>query len=339
MSVNDYCQGLDDGKITVNEDYQRKSGLWSSMARSYFIESILLEYPIPKIYLYSNVDLATRITIKEIVDGQQRSQALQMFYNGKFRLSSKLETEEFRGRNYKQLDGQYQSAFLTYQLPIDQFAAIPDSEVRESFRRMNASNVPLNDEEQRNALFQGPFKWFIQRVGRRHNESLRSLGMFSRRDLIRMVDTRVYAEMIYIIERGFLTTKSTQLNDIYRIYNTTFSSEEKYAELLEYGVSEFIKRDDLHDKAMVRPHNAQMIMLCLIDDHFQLGLVGRASEAAPDVASHLSSRKYAIDELVSSISDPESFPELAGYSAASRSGLNVGLARATRFLYLRQATT
>lgn len=45
------------GSITVNYDYQRKGGLWSSHARSFFIESILLEYPIPKIFLYASIDL------------------------------------------------------------------------------------------------------------------------------------------------------------------------------------------------------------------------------------------------------------------------------------------
>lgn len=90
MSVGDYCSALEEGSITVNTDYQRNSGLWSAIARSFFIESIILQYPIPKLFLYANIDLASRKTIKEIVDGQQRSQALSMFYNGKMRLSTKL---------------------------------------------------------------------------------------------------------------------------------------------------------------------------------------------------------------------------------------------------------
>lgn len=76
MSVGDYCKALNDELITVNDDYQRNAGIWSAYARSFFIESILLEYPIPKIFLYSKVDLRTRSTIKEIVDGQQRSHTL-----------------------------------------------------------------------------------------------------------------------------------------------------------------------------------------------------------------------------------------------------------------------
>lgn len=143
MSVGDYCKALNDGLITVNEEYQRNAGIWASYARSFFIESILLEYPIPKIFLYSKVDLRTRSTIKEIVDGQQRSHALTSFYNRKFKLSSKIETEELKGKNYNQLSEEFQSKFISYSLPIDEFRGVQPVEIQDSFRRMNASNVPL----------------------------------------------------------------------------------------------------------------------------------------------------------------------------------------------------
>ena len=42
---------------------------------------------------------------------------------------------------------------------------VKEEEVREAFRRMNANNVPLNAEEQRNAQYQGEFKWFIVNAG------------------------------------------------------------------------------------------------------------------------------------------------------------------------------
>jgi uncharacterized protein with ParB-like and HNH nuclease domain len=158
MSVADYCHDFNNKKIVVNDEYQRNVGLWTAQARSFFIESILLEYPIPKLYLHARLDLKSRQQIKEIVDGQQRSQALVSFFNGKQRLTKNIDTEELRGLNYNQLSDEWKSKFLSYSLPIDQFSGAPEDEVREAFRRMNANNVPLNDEEQRNARYQGPFK-------------------------------------------------------------------------------------------------------------------------------------------------------------------------------------
>jgi hypothetical protein len=139
MSVGDYCLDINSKKIIVNNDYQRKEGLWSGRARSFFIESILLEFPIPKLYVYARLDLKTRQTIKEIVDGQQRSQALVLFFNGKLTLSKHIETEELRGRRYNQLSDEWKTRFLAYSLPIDQFVGVPEDEVQQAFRRMNAN--------------------------------------------------------------------------------------------------------------------------------------------------------------------------------------------------------
>jgi hypothetical protein len=241
MSVGDYCKALNDSLIVVNDEYQRNAGIWASYARSFFVESILLEYPIPKIFLYSKVDLRTRSTIKEIVDGQQRSHTLQQFYNRKFRLSTKIETEELRGKGYNQLSEEYQSALISYSLPIDEFRGVQPLQIQESFRRMNASNVPLNDEEQRNAKFQGPFKWFIQRVSQRFSDLLRAAGVLSRRDIIRMGDSRLYSEVVHTITYGFVTTKGPQIDALYRRFNSTFAEEDQYFEFLVGGLTQAIE--------------------------------------------------------------------------------------------------
>jgi hypothetical protein len=71
MSVADYCEGMEAGRIVVNHDYQREQGIWSPFARSYFIESVMLGYPIPKLFLYTRFDLKTKKSTKEIVDGHR----------------------------------------------------------------------------------------------------------------------------------------------------------------------------------------------------------------------------------------------------------------------------
>ncbi|MCK5747584.1 MAG: DUF262 domain-containing protein, partial [Oricola sp.] len=102
-SVADYCEGMEAGRIVVNHDYQREEGIWGAFARSYFIESIILGYPIPKIFLYTRFDLKSRRSIKEIVDGQQRSHALFMFYTNKMILSKKINNPELEGKRYRNL--------------------------------------------------------------------------------------------------------------------------------------------------------------------------------------------------------------------------------------------
>lgn len=336
MSVGDYCKLLNDELITVNEEYQRNAGIWAAYARSFFIESILLEYPIPKIFLYSKVDLRTRSTIKEIVDGQQRSHTLQSFYNGKFRLSAKIETEELRGKNYNQLSEDFQSKFISYSLPIDEFRGVQPAEIQESFRRMNSSNVPLNDEEQRNAKFQGPFKWFIQRVASRFSESLRAVGILSRRDIIRMGDNRLYSEIIHTILNGFVTTKAPQIDALYKRFNTTFEEDEEYFAYLETGINRAIQEVDVSERELQRGYMFQTLALIFIDRHFNLGLRQKAVDAAPEVAAALQAGAIDLAILIDGLRDPESHPPLAEFVEATK-GTNVGRAKAVRFLYLDAA--
>ncbi len=336
MSVGDYCKALNDGLISVNDDYQRNAGIWASYARSFFIESILLEYPIPKIFLYSKVDLRTRSTIKEIVDGQQRSHTLQNFYNRKFRLSSKIETEELRGKNYNQLSEDFQSRFISYSLPIDEFRGVRPVEIQDSFRRMNSSNVPLNDEEQRNAKFQGPFKWFIQRVANRFSEPLRAKGVLTRRDIIRMADNRLYSEVIHTVLNGFVTTKSPQIDALYRRFNSSFEEEDKYFLYLEVGLNRALEELATAERELQRGYMFQTLVTLFIDRSFNLGLAEKASAAAPEVAAALQLGPVDLPILIDGLRDPENHPSLSEFVDSTK-GTNVGRAKAVRFLYLNAA--
>lgn len=336
MSVGDYCKAFNENLISVNEEYQRNAGIWAAYARSFFIESILLEYPIPKIFLYSKVDLRTRSTVKEIVDGQQRSHTLQQFYNKKFKLSMNIETEELRGKNYNQLSEQYQSTFLSYSLPIDEFRGVQPAQIQESFRRMNASNVPLNDEEQRNAKFQGPFKWFIQNVAQRFSEPLHAVGVFNRRDIIRMSDTKLYAEIIYTLLNGFVTTKAAQIDALYKRFNTTFDRESEFLAFLGAGIDNAIPYVASGERELARGYMFQSLALIFIDRQFGLGLKHQASAIAPEVASLLADGGIDLNILMDGLRDPEAHPELAEFVNSTK-GTNVGRAKAVRYLYLDAA--
>lgn len=334
MSVADYCQDLNSGKIVVNDDYQRSDGIWSTPAKCFFIESILLEYPIPKLYLYANLDLKTRKTVKEIVDGQQRSRALQDFFNGKLRLSKSLETIDLRGKKYAELSEEWQTAFLAYSLPIDQFSGVTEEHVQEAFRRMNANNVPLNDEEQRNARYQGPFKWFILELAKEYRVYFASIKLFSKRDFLRMTDVKAYAEIAYVLDQGFQTVKGKEIDALYRKYNSAFPEQERFKELIDTGVKKFVERRDLHVDVFLRSHVFQSIVLAFIHQER-----GRLTDAAHRYAEDCKAHKFdgGFDVLARALDDPEAFPELAEFIEACSSKTNVNKPKAIRYLYLKKA--
>src|SRR5437879_5741618 len=101
FTIAEYCEQMREGRIMINRNYQRSSKVWPPAARSYLIDTILCGFSIPKLSLYQITDLKTRQTIKEIVDGQQRSQAILDFFDDKLRLTS---NSAFRGATYSKLD-------------------------------------------------------------------------------------------------------------------------------------------------------------------------------------------------------------------------------------------
>lgn len=337
MSVADYCHDFNNKKIVVNEDYQRKVGLWTSQARSFFIESILLEYPIPKLYLHAKLDLKSRQQIKEVVDGQQRTHALVSFFNNKQKLTSNIDTAELRGLNYNQLDDGWKSKFLGYSLPIDQFSGAPDDEVREAFRRMNANNVPLNDEEQRNARFQGPFKWFIVEIADRYKSVLGTIGLFSRRDLIRMSDLKLYSDIVLTLDSGFQTIKGKQIDDLYRKYNGTFALEAEYGSLLKSSIDKFLEKEELHKGAFLKAHVFQTLILAIAENISPGSIPGLDDPITKAELDRIAALNLPLNILLDGIADPESYPVTDEFVAASTQKTNVHSSRLVRFAYLKTA--
>ena len=69
--IKGYVSRLKSGDIKIPE-YQRNY-VWDQKRASRFIESLLLELPVPGIYLYRDIDSEEQL----VVDGNQRLQSLQ----------------------------------------------------------------------------------------------------------------------------------------------------------------------------------------------------------------------------------------------------------------------
>lgn len=87
--------------LVVNKSYQRGAGLWPASARSYFIDTMLMDCPFPKLYFSETLDRATRKVVREIVDGQQRFITMMDFINDKFRLTT--VSKQFSGMQFSDL--------------------------------------------------------------------------------------------------------------------------------------------------------------------------------------------------------------------------------------------
>jgi hypothetical protein len=264
MTVADYCLGMSRTEIVVNRNYQRSDKVWPSAAKSYLIETMLLGYPVPKLYLYQVLDLRSRKTYKEIVDGQQRSVAIFQFYNDEFRLNDSLETEEISGKIYSELEPEFQSKFLEYSLAIDTFLSATQPEIVESFRRMNSYTIPLNPEEQRHAVYQGPFKWFVANLARRQEAVFLNIGLFSQKQLVRMADTKLLTEVCDALINGIRTTNKTILDRLYKVKNDEFPEEIDFDRWITDAVETIRRWTGIHNTNLVKPYIMYSLILAII---------------------------------------------------------------------------
>lgn len=198
--------------LVLNPHFQRRN-VWTASARSYLIDTILRGHPIPKVYLRTKVDVATRKTVREVVDGQQRLRAILDFADDHLRLSKRAK--EFAGLRYSTLGSELQQAFLEYPISVDQLLNASDNDVLEVFARLNAYGLPLNAAERRHAEFQGEFKWAVREAALRW-ERLWDLGILSTRERLRMLDDSLIAEMFGVLLEGVRDGGQRKITPLYR---------------------------------------------------------------------------------------------------------------------------
>ena len=265
ITIADLCDQLRTASIVVNRTYQRTAKVWPPAARSYLIDTILNGYPVPKIALYQKLDLTKRKTVREIVDGQQRTNTILDFYNDKLRITGKTR---YAGKIYSQLDEGDQRRFLEYALSVDVFVGATENDIRQVFRRMNSYTVPLNPEEKRHATFQGAFKWFIVDLVERYTETLKQMGVLSEANISRMQDAKLFSEVIYSIEHGIDHSQDKKLDRLYETFDKEYPHEAEIAKRIESVMSSIVELSDIHNSELMKPYNFYSLFLAVYHSRF-----------------------------------------------------------------------
>jgi len=210
--ISDFVEWNEKKQLRINRDFQRGS-VWTPAARTYLIDSILRGYPIPKIYLRTIVDTKTKRSMREVVDGQQRVQAILAFANDDLVLGPRAE--EFAGKRYSQLDDEMQRGFLSYAIAVDQLLNAGLDEVLEVFARLNSYSVSLNAPEKRHARFQGDFKWAVRKSSTKWHSLIEKSQVLTVREMVRMMDDSLMAEMYRTLMEGVCDGGQPKLDRLY----------------------------------------------------------------------------------------------------------------------------
>jgi hypothetical protein len=87
LTVSDILALKSQQMLVVNPEYQRGS-VWTPSQKKKLVDSVLRGYPIPLIYLHHIRQSAGKLVSEryEVIDGQQRINALSDFHDGAFKL-------------------------------------------------------------------------------------------------------------------------------------------------------------------------------------------------------------------------------------------------------------
>ena len=220
------------GELILQPEYQRQA-VWPERAKVSLMETILLGYPIPEIYLAYETSPEGEQTAS-VVDGQQRLTSLLEFLNNKFPLDG-LEDEnlreKFEGKVFRELPDDVRKEFFQYRFPIRRLSNLADEFVRAVFARVNRVNMVLTEQELRNALLPGPFNDFLKDCAAHRISTLS--GVFSGERRKRGGDLEFYAEVFGTCIFG-LSNKKTELNERYDKISADFEEyQDRSMEFLE----------------------------------------------------------------------------------------------------------
>lgn len=270
-SIAELREMLERKDLLVNRDYQRGSRLWPAGARSYFIDTILTGFPFPKMYFYEYLDREGRKTKREIVDGQQRISAIADYTDDKYALTS--VSKDFHGKSFSDLDRDTQDAFLGYSVPVDVIRNAERPEILEMFRRMNAYTLPLNEAEKRHSTFHGAFKWFINESATDFSPAFVEFGIFTNRQIVRMADAELLAEMMLALEQGVISSSDKILFNLYKKHDIIFEPEQLYRSKLKEFLNYLLDHlSILRNSFLMKPYVVHSLFCAAI--HNKYGLPG-----------------------------------------------------------------
>src|SRR5947207_10852522 len=138
----DFLQWRETSSLELTPKFQRR-GVWTSAARSFFIDTLLRQLPVPPVYIRVVQAEDRRRSVREIIDGQQRISCVLDYVDGKFRLSRTMPGP-WAGKFFEDLPLDYQRNITTHSFSCEIFHGISDSEVLDVFARLNTYSVPLN---------------------------------------------------------------------------------------------------------------------------------------------------------------------------------------------------
>jgi len=163
FSVFELIRKIRQNKVMMNPDFQRNL-VWKSKQKSQFIESIILNVPLPPLYFRKELDGSYII-----VDGLQRTSTLKAFLSEiqkeQFVLFGLTALPNLNGSGFEKLEDDIKTRIEDKNLLIYVLQpSVPMVVVYDIFNRINTGGTKLERQEIRNCIFIGPVTTLLKKL-------------------------------------------------------------------------------------------------------------------------------------------------------------------------------
>lgn len=284
-SINDFVEWDKAGQLELNPRFQRRP-VWTDKAKSYLLDTILRGKPIPKIFIRQRINVSTKTSTRDVVDGQQRLRTILSFIKDGF-VVSRRHNPEYGGNRFSQLPENVQAHVLAYEVSVDLLINLPDSEVLDIFSRLNSYAVLLNEQEKLNADHFGPFKVLSDKIGHKYYDYWISQGILTSKQVVRMLEVNLVADILIAMLAGIKSKK--QIRKYYGIFEKDFQADPDDLELkFDTVVAKIgeIYPEGLTDTEFRRPHVYYSLFTAVAHCLFGLPNLGAPRKALDAGAVH-----------------------------------------------------
>lgn len=224
ITVANFWENFLLNKYNFDPAYQRRS-VWSDEKQSFFIDSILKNFPMPPIFLHQKIDDDTGKTKYDIIDGKQRLTSIIRFLQNEIPASDEFENSPFyddkiAGVYFKELDEkglvEYKRKLWRYVIPIEYIDTSDKNVIDNIFDRLNRNGEPLNGQELRKSVYHGTnLLLLVEKIA----DGSFWKDRLERTDVARMEHYEFVSEILFqLIEGKPLHANQQELDRLYEKY-------------------------------------------------------------------------------------------------------------------------
>ncbi|MBZ5740333.1 GmrSD restriction endonuclease domain-containing protein [Nocardioides mangrovi] len=340
--VADFLSWQRSGQLLLSPAFQRRS-VWNASQKSYLLDTVVRGLPVPIVFIRDSIDLDTRSSVREMVDGQQRLRTLISFIDpdalpdfdperDEFTVRS-IHNSEIAGRPFGRLSKDVQTTILGYEISTHVLPlTFEDRDVLQVFARMNSTGLKLNPQELRNAAFAGAFKTYAYELATEQLDRWRDWNLFSEDQIARMREVDLVSDLLINMALGLTGKSQPKIDSYYEENDLEWPGGEQYANRFRHTLDTIDKLagSTFKTSAWRSEVNFFTLFAVIYDLEWGLGSPGSAGKARK-LPTGATTRVHEASEALKSENVPKEVLD-----AMQRASADLGRRR-TRYEYLRNA--